>query len=165
MLDTLVLNANYVPLSVIGEKRAVVLDIQHPHMTALSYYDKKIIGLSDSYKVPAVMVLNKYVKMHRKKHYPTKKNIRLRDEGTCGYCGITLDSRNFTIDHIIPIARFEKRQEANTWENQISCCRSCNNKKGNRTPEEAGLELKQVPRRPKGIIFYNKPPEEWHPYL
>ena len=165
MLNTLVLNANYVPLSVINEQRAVVLDINHPNMTVLSYYDKKIIGLSESYDIPAVMVLNKYIKMHHKKHYPTKRNIRLRDKGTCGYCGINLDSKNFTIDHIIPISHFKKRQEANTWENQISCCKSCNSKKGNRTPEQAGMELKQNPKQPKNIIFYNKPPQEWQPYL
>ena len=37
--------------------------------------------------------------------------------------------------------------------------------KGNRTPEQAGMELKRNPKQPKNIIFYNKPPQEWQPYL
>lgn len=63
----------------------------------------------------------------------TRRAILTRDSSKCGYCGAHAD----TIDHIFP----KSRGGLDTWENLISACLRCNQKKRDRTPEEAGLKL------------------------
>lgn len=51
-------------------------------------------------------------------------------------------AKNRTIDHVIP----KSRGGGNTFENNVCCCRHCNEKiKKNHTPEEAGLVLIRKP--------------------
>ena len=66
-----------------------------------------------------------------------RRNIFLRDGHKCGYCG----KKGTTIDHILPKSRGGK----NTWENLVTACQSCNNRKRDRTPEEAGMTLLTTP--------------------
>ncbi len=63
----------------------------------------------------------------------TKRAILTRDSFKCAYCG----GKGDTVDHIIP----QSRKGENTWENLVTACRRCNNRKANRTPEEAGMLL------------------------
>lgn len=163
-MKTLILNADYKPLSIISPKRAVVLDVFNPNVMALSYYDDAICSERHNYNIPAVMVSQKYITGIKSKT-PTKKNIRARDKSLCGYCGTHLSSNNFTIDHIIPASRYPSKTLANTWENQVSCCKSCNTKKRNRTPEEAGMKLLIKPRKLYGMIINDIVPEQWKEYL
>ena len=60
----------------------------------------------------------------------------MRDRYTCQYCHRTLPSGEMTLDHVIP----RSRAGETTWENLVACCHHCNNRKGNRTPEEAGMK-------------------------
>ena len=75
-----------------------------------------------------------------------------RDEYTCAYCGRRRDQlrgREFlTRDHVLPQSRFARRADANTWENCVTACSACNNRKADRTPREAGMELRVVPAEP-----------------
>ena len=78
-MKTLMLNANYRPLSIISIRRAVVLD-QKPNVTALCYYDNySIKTMQGEIQVPAVMVYSKYIHVVRKKS-PSKRAIRMRDK-------------------------------------------------------------------------------------
>jgi 5-methylcytosine-specific restriction endonuclease McrA len=77
----------------------------------------------------------------------SRRNIIKRDGNKCAYCG--KKETNLTIDHILPKARGGK----DTWENLVASCVRCNNKKGDRTPEEAGLELNVRPYKPNYIMF------------
>jgi 5-methylcytosine-specific restriction endonuclease McrA len=61
---------------------------------------------------------------------------------TCQYCHKTLNSGELTLDHVIP----RSRAGETTWENLVACCHPCNNRKGNRTPEEANMRLARAPR-------------------
>jgi len=63
----------------------------------------------------------------------TKRAILTRDEFTCAYCGKKAD----TVDHIQP----QSRGGQNTWTNLIAACKKCNNKKADRTPQEANMKL------------------------
>jgi 5-methylcytosine-specific restriction endonuclease McrA len=47
------------------------------------------------------------------------------------------------MDHVIP----RSRGGASTWENLVASCFACNNKKGDRTPGEAGMTLAKQPRQ------------------
>lgn len=64
-----------------------------------------------------------------------KEKILRRDEYRCRFCG----SRNrLTIDHIFPLSRGgHPTKKANL----VTACTPCNQRKANRTPEEAGMTI------------------------
>jgi len=112
---------------------------------------------------PSVIRLNRYIQVPYKKVILSRKNILKRDMFKCGYCGRS--DLPLTVDHIIPRARGGE----DNWENLITACVSCNNRKGDRTPEEANLVLRIRPFKPHYILFIsnsvNKIDENWKPYL
>jgi hypothetical protein len=67
-----------------------------------------------------------------------------RDRNMCAYCGEVFKAQELTIEHITPVAQGGK----NGWENLVTACRRCNQKKGCRTPEQANMPLLYVPYRP-----------------
>lgn len=163
-MKTLILNADSKPLSVIDIRRAVILEMNNPSITALSYYEKKILSTSGEVKIPAVMIYSRYIKVSRNRS-PSKRAIRIRDKNKCAYCGIVLPNADLTIDHIVPVSRFQDKLKANTWENQVSCCRICNLKKGNKTPSEAGMVLLYKPQKAERLFLMENIPQEWSNYL
>ena len=74
----------------------------------------------------------------------TKANIRKRDGGVCQYTGKKINANQGNIDHVIPVSR----GGANTWNNLVYCNKEINTKKGNKLPEEAGLNLIKQPEEP-----------------
>jgi 5-methylcytosine-specific restriction endonuclease McrA len=72
----------------------------------------------------------------------SRKNILLRDRNTCQFCGHVFSSSDLTLDHVVP----RSRGGSTSWDNLVACCHRCNNIKGDRTPEEAGLRLLRRPR-------------------
>jgi 5-methylcytosine-specific restriction endonuclease McrA len=64
-----------------------------------------------------------------------------RDQGRCRYCRAWLPFHACTADHVIP--RCQNGQA--TMSNLVCCCRDCNNRKGDRTPEDAGMTLWPCP--------------------
>ena len=69
------------------------------------------------------------------------------------------------MDHVKP----KKQGGLDTWENLVAACQSCNRKKGNRTPEEAKMPLKRMPRKPNKIHYFQQFISDhqgsWKPYL
>lgn len=82
-----------------------------------------------------------------RKTSPTLTNSALfaRDKFLCGYCGSAYKKHDLTRDHVVPRAQFG----LDTWTNTITACRSCNNYKADKTPEQAGMELLFLPYLPK----------------
>lgn len=76
--------------------------------------------------------------------YADRATLYSRDRRLCAYCGETYDDRYLTIDHVLPRSRGGK----NTWVNCVTACKPCNNRKDDRTPEEAGMQLLYVPYAP-----------------
>ena len=74
-----------------------------------------------------------------------------RDGYSCQYCGrrkSDLKGRQFlTRDHINPLSRGGD----NSWENVVTSCSSCNNRKGDRLPWEVGLRVRTEPREPNYV--------------
>lgn len=97
----------------------------------------------------------------------TRQNLFLRDKFTCQYCGKFLKNpKDRTIDHVIPKSRGGKT----VWNNVVLCCKKCNLKKSNKTPEEAGLKLIKTPRAPRwqALILEEFPTnkkEKWKTFL
>ncbi len=109
--------------------------------------DKKMIrSPSISILVPDAIYLPYYESLPKTEVVFSRQNLFLRDKFTCQYCGKLLKNpKDRTIDHVIPKSRGGKT----VWTNVVLCCRKCNLKKGDRTPEEAGLKLLKKPKVPK----------------
>jgi 5-methylcytosine-specific restriction endonuclease McrA len=75
----------------------------------------------------------------------TRRNIAIRDNSSCQYCGVVLETAEYTIDHVLPRAR----GGSSVWTNLALACVECNKRKSDRTPQEAGLTLRQKPIEPK----------------
>ncbi|MFN3681167.1 MAG: HNH endonuclease [Nitrospira sp.] len=165
---TLLLNATYEPLRVLHWQKAITL-LWQGKVEVLEVYDREIHGVSISFKLPAVMRLLKLVKLkdsHRAVKF-SRINIFTRDGYTCQYCNQRFRTEDLTFDHVIPIAKGGKK----TWENIVTACWRCNNRKSGRTPEEAGMKLKKRPEKPKWspmitiTIGIRNTPESWRDYL
>jgi 5-methylcytosine-specific restriction endonuclease McrA len=93
-------------------------------------------------QVPSVIRLLTYRHIPQQSRALSRKNILLRDRNTCQFCGHALPASELTLDHVMPRSRGGR----SSWENLVACCYGCNNRKGDRTPEEAGLKLQRRPR-------------------
>jgi 5-methylcytosine-specific restriction endonuclease McrA len=126
----------------VGWKRAIKLVLAEK-VKVLKYSDMAVKCIDKAYEIPAVVALIKIVRTVYKTKVPfTKKNVLTRDQYECAYCGVK--SRSLTIDHIIPRSKGGKSE----FDNCVACCRTCNDKKGARTPREAGMPLKKRPFQP-----------------
>lgn len=94
--------------------------------------------------VPEVILLTTFNRMPPRTVKFNRRNIYLRDEYTCQYCGVRPVKEDLTIDHVIPRSRGGK----STWENVVLACQSCNTRKGSKSVEGAGMHLTKTPRRP-----------------
>ncbi len=165
MEEVLVLNHNYQPLNITNVRRALgMLCLGKAHTVET---DSKVFRAERlSIRMPTVVRLNYHVRRPTPSLRVSRKSIFARDRYTCQYCG----RRNtaLTIDHVIP----RERGGGTDWTNLVCCCTRCNNRKGNRTPEEVGMGLVRPPFRPKFIpyISYTKfvaaaQKPAWRPYL
>jgi len=164
-VKTLVLNIDFSPLAIVEGKRGLLLSLNNPNIVVLDIYpDITISSELDDYFVPAVLLYNKYVKPPTRK-VVSKRYVLARDNMVCQYCSLKLDQLTVSVDHIVPVSSFRSKTEANSWENLVACCKSCNMKKGNRTPEEAKMELKCKPQAPRGFMTVQQGPEIWRKYV
>ncbi len=158
----LILNQNYEPLTVTSARRAIVLMFQGKAEMIEKADGFRIRTVYTSYALPSVVRLWQYRKVPHKRIMLTRKNILTRDNHRCQYCGSSRGS--MTVDHVIP-----KRlggQEA--WENLVCACSKCNNLKGDRTPDAAGMKLIRRAARPTYITFIQRNytiADQWRPYL
>lgn len=157
----LVLNQAYQPITVTTVKKAVTLTwCDKVEMVEVS--EQVLRSPNAEFPIPLVVRLKRGVRYNPFRRVElNRKNLFKRDNNTCVYCG---SKENLTIDHVVPRCRGGKT----TWENVVTACHRCNNKKDNKTPEEVGLNLKQVPSQPNHLIFLRKETklhEKWKPYL
>lgn len=76
----------------------------------------------------------------------TRFNHKLfrRDRNLCAYCGQSFGDSDLEREHILPLCR----GGTDHWTNVVAACRSCNQRKANKTPEEAGMPLLFLPYVP-----------------
>src|ERR1041384_3721889 len=138
----LVLNASYEPIYIVPARRALTLVLGGKAL--VEERSKAVIRTSKiNVPVPSVIRLVVYRRIPRQNRSMSRKGILLRDADTCQYCRSKLPPKELTLDHVIP----RSRGGESSWENLVACCFSCNNRKGNRTPQEAGLLLSKPPRQ------------------
>ena len=143
-MPVLVLNSSFQPLSVIPERRLIVL-LSKQKVTFVDEAVRQLIEESIQARRlelerPVIVQLLANVRIPRMALQPTRANILLRDEETCQYCGKR--TRELTLDHVIP----RSRGGQSTWENLVASCRACNGKKGNHLLKELNMHLLRQPR-------------------
>jgi 5-methylcytosine-specific restriction endonuclease McrA len=123
-------------------KRAVVLLLNGKVSPCTEDEFLDISTSSGVFKLPLHIVLKKYVHIPYREVSTSRKNIFKRDDYTCQYCEIKLDSETATVDHVLPRCRGGKHE----WQNVVTCCLKCNRKKGDKTPNEANMPLRKTPK-------------------
>ena len=137
----LVLNATFEPINVTAVRRAMVLLIKGVAQ-AEEMNHAEIHSARRALRVPSVIRLLAYRHIPQQTRALSRKNILLRDRNTCQFCACVFPASDLTLDHVIPRSRGGR----SSWENLVACCYQCNNRKGDRTPEEAGIKLARKPR-------------------
>jgi 5-methylcytosine-specific restriction endonuclease McrA len=126
-MPVLVLNSSLQPLSVIPERRLIVLlskqKVSFVDENVRTLIEESIAARRLELERPVIVQLLANVRVPRVALQPTRSNILLRDEETCQYCGKR--GRDLTLDHIIP----RSRGGQSTWENLVASCKFCNGKK------------------------------------
>ena len=128
-------NASYEPLGRVSFKHAVRMLFREVAVVHEAHGDKMI----GPHRWPKAVRLVRYIATHwmyRPAGY-SRDGVLKRDRRRCVYCGA--DAR--TIDHLLPQSRGGRW----TWLNTVAACHACNSRKGNRTPEEAGMRLRVRP--------------------
>jgi len=154
---TLKLDASWRPIDIIPAEKGFSMVYSGRAQPVENYTH----GPCARFLFPSVIVLKNYIQKRTVVMNPTRKNIYWRDKYTCQYCGIGFKYKYLSLDHIIPKSRGGDRG----WLNLVTCCHGCNQKKGNRTPLEASMQLIKKPSVPKASIvdFYHhiEIPEQW----
>ena len=112
---------------------------------AVSAEEYCIQTVSIEIRVPEVIVLTRYSGIPFQEATFSRKNLYKRDASTCQYCGAQPGLSELSIDHIVPRSRGGK----STWSNCVLACVRCNGRKGNRLPQEAGMQLSRNPATPR----------------
>jgi 5-methylcytosine-specific restriction endonuclease McrA len=165
-VPVLVLNATYEPINVCAARRALVLVLKG---VASAEEESRFIfrSPSRSFRVPSVIRLLEYRRIPFQGRALSRKNILMRDRNTCQFCARLLPASELTLDHIVP----RSRGGESAWDNLVACCHPCNNRKGDRLPEEAGMKLL---RRPRSFTLHTsrqlmrmmgRKDEAWRKYL
>lgn len=146
-MRTLVLNASYEPIDMVDWTDAIAMIIKEKADIVSTYTDKLVRSMSMALEMPKIIKLRKYVKVAKNLAIVrySRRNIIVRDKSTCQYCGKYCTGKDATLDHVVPKSRGEK----SNWTNIVLACRSCNNDKDDRTPQEAGMVLLNKPVKPR----------------
>ncbi|NBW09733.1 MAG: HNH endonuclease [Caulobacteraceae bacterium] len=181
----LLLNSDYTPLSVVNWHKSIVWSIRYEseinfNIEILSYYnDQYILSANGTqYRIPSIARTIKYFHVYNRTINFSRKNLFIRDNYTCQYCGNIFNINQLTYDHVIPKSRYKSNfRKCTHWKNIVTSCIKCNTKKADKTPEEAGMKLINKPYEPKYSekylrwhqelikIYNNDSFEEWDKYL
>ncbi|MGI8644524.1 MAG: HNH endonuclease [Thermomicrobiales bacterium] len=143
----LVLNQNYEPLNVCNARRAIVM-VFDGKAEILEEYPFVVRSTRSIFPFPSVIRMTYLIRRPRPRVKLTRREIFIRDGYTCQYCG--RNGHNLTIDHFVP----RSRGGGHTWENLVSACKSCNHRKGGKSPQQARMLLRTDPKEPRAGMYY-----------
>ncbi|NJK62009.1 MAG: HNH endonuclease [Synechococcaceae cyanobacterium SM2_3_1] len=142
--SVIVFSQAYLPLSRISMRRAIVLLISGRAEPVHLFHGKRwtIHSAHQEWCIAEHIRLTFHCRERSWKVPPvTRREVAKRDGGRCQYCGCT---NNMTLDHVVPLSR----GGVHRWENVVLACESCNQRKGDRTPADAGMILRSMPKPP-----------------
>jgi len=131
-------NASFEPMGRVSFQHAVKMLVRQVAVVH-EQLEERMIG---PYQWPVALRLVRYVATKWLYHPAayTRRGVLARDRHRCAYCG----DRAATIDHLLPRSRGGRW----TWDNTVAACGRCNERKGSRTPAEAGMRLRFDPWQP-----------------
>lgn len=161
-MRTLILNAGYEPLAVVSDRRALILVMAGKASVLAGVAGHPVFGIGGIWERPSVIILSRYVRVPMASGVPlTRRGVLRRDGHQCAYCGKSAN----TVDHVQP----KSRGGADSWDNLVAACVTCNNKKADKTLREMGWELPFAPRQPHGTAWMvrgmERPVPQWSDYL
>jgi 5-methylcytosine-specific restriction endonuclease McrA len=154
------------PHKIISWERAVTL-LYLGKVVVVEEYEELVRSSSLAMKTPAVVRLTKGHATTKQVVRFSRINVYTRDGFRCQYCGEKKPMAELNYDHVVPRARGGKTD----WENIVTSCYGCNDRKGSRTLSEAGMKLLRKPFKPTSLpitpAFRLEPmrlPSVWQPY-
>ena len=152
IMNVILLNHDYSYINSISVHRALRL-MAKGKVTVEKYSEKIVRTVTKDIAVPLILRLVYLVRqIYRKAVTWSKKNVMIRDDFKCVYCGT---KKNLNIDHVFPQSKGGK----NTFENTVTSCVDCNNRKGDKTLREAKMFYKKrhfMPYQPTVMEFIKK---------
>jgi 5-methylcytosine-specific restriction endonuclease McrA len=160
-----VLNATYEPITVVTSKRALLLFLEGKAIIVEEHPELVVRSPRQTFPVPLMIALVRYIKGRRVFKTPallTQKNLFVRDAYTCQYCArhkSQFKSKEFlTRDHVHPVAKGGK----DVWDNVVTSCSTCNNKKADKLLEDTGMKLSKMPTIPTIFELWTKQQAKIH---
>jgi hypothetical protein len=159
----LVLNANWQAIDVVCAQRAMAM-IYSEHAIPLrtdrerlepikwkewsklnpTEEDDFIQTLHGNILIPRVVITNRYKKLRKTRIGLNNRNLARSSNYRCAYTGQHVPFEEGSLDHVLPQSRGGKTE----WSNAAWTSKKLNNKKADKTPEEAGLTLqKPLPKK------------------
>ena len=181
-LPVLVLNRNFDPIEVTTVRRALVLmycgaaeafnegelyDFERWRTLEACDEADLIPIVGGALRAPRILHLMRYERRPGLNVRLTRRNLMFRDGFECQYCHVRPGLAHLNVDHVFP----RWRGGATSWENLVTSCRSCNLRKGGRTPDEANMRLARKPVTPRWTVAtqitlkHPSPFQEWMPFL
>ena len=145
-METLVLSQSYQPVARISWQRALTLLFSGKVEVIEEYEDWTVRSVTLELKVPSIVRFVKKIFRKLRVRF-SRENVFARDSGRCQYCLRKVTRAEATFDHVVPRAQGGHTR----WENIVIACTPCNQKKGGRTPAQAGMKLHTEPVRPKRL--------------
>jgi 5-methylcytosine-specific restriction endonuclease McrA len=163
--STLKLDSSYRPIQIIDALEAFGMIYLERATIVEVYHNEYIRSAHDRFPIPSVIVVKKYIRKDRFRMRCNRKNVFWRDRYSCQYCGSVHEGKDLTLDHVVP----RSRGGLKVWQNVVTCCRRCNQKKGDKYLEGSGMSLLKKPIHPSPYIFRSverlDAPGDWIPYL
>ena len=165
----LLLNASYEALGTVDVARAVCLVWKRTAELVVKDETRVLRSQHFTFEVPSVIRLLEYIDVRKRRHNSGKQRLRIfmRDKMRCQYCGVRGSAFELTLDHIMP----RSRGGSSSPENLCAACIACNQRKGDRTPDEARMPLLASPSALRygldraALNHYASSHPEWRPFL
>lgn len=171
---TLILAPWMAPQRIARWDKAIGLILDNKVDVLESYEDEEVRSAGNRHEgrsplvipVPAVVRLRR---SDRKKGTVkfSRINVYARDHYRCCYCGEKFTAAKLNYDHVIPRVRGGKT----VWENIVTSCYPCNDRKGSKSLSQSGMRMHYQPHVPNELpqapllLDVNASPEVWKPYL
>lgn len=146
-------------------RRAVAL-LMLGKAEVLQHRDAPVVTVGGDVRAPSVLKMRYQVRRPMPQLRLSRHSVLARDHYTCQYCGVR--GKDLTIDHVVP----KWAGGPHTWDNLVACCRRCNLKKADKTPQQAHMKLARKPRRPRFVPYLSLPlylkaqsREDWRTFL
>ena len=162
---TLKLDSSYRPVQIVTAFEAFCMIYMGRANMVESYDNEFICSAYEKFPVPSVISLNRYIKRDKLTLKCNRKNVFWRDSNTCQYCGNVFNPDKLTLDHVTPRSKGGPK----TWENIVTCCKKCNQIKGDKLPFQVNMQPLRQPIQPSSDTFHvlerGRIHEKWVPYL